>query len=153
MYKHYLLNNIIPPSTCNPTITLTTFIHPSACRKVSALLTTSTTPHCACAVVGKFGPCAKIVEQYCPFQFVGCHWHSLQGDGPGCWDVEIGTQPEEEGGQYEDVGDQDEAGWGAQEEGAGAHVEGAGAQEETGSQLLQSQPAGQQATLLLAQVQ
>ena len=45
------------------TTTAKIFTQPMTFRNVSALLTTSTTPHLACAVVGKFGPCANIVEQ------------------------------------------------------------------------------------------
>ena len=64
----------------------------------------------------------------------------------------MGTHPEEEGGQYEDVVGAHVDFAGAQDEGAGAQEDFAGA-EEAGDQALQSQPEGQQATLLLAQVQ
>lgn len=86
----YLLKSTNPPSTCSPTIIDITFTHPKACRNVSAPLTTNTTPHCAWAVVGRPGPLANMVEQYAPFQFVGCHAQSLHPVAAGgC--VDIGT--------------------------------------------------------------
>lgn len=66
------------PTPCNAKTVPNNFTHPSAHLTLSPGLTTSATPHAAPAVVGKFGPLAIIVVQYCPFHctlvltYVGC---------------------------------------------------------------------------------
>jgi len=69
LMSSHLHKNTIPPTTCprttipntlhNPTTT-----HPAAAGTLPGSIT-KISPHCPCAVVGKFGPCAYSVEQYC----------------------------------------------------------------------------------------